>query len=255
MYRLFTLAIFMSFGLFAQEKAKVANVRVSNNERSPAQQIEDYNSVSSVFLDESYDKYTIENFEQQPVFNTEIDYTNIDYGVLNACIVFYTNKFRNLKKMSALEFRPLLRDAAAFHSVQMVNKRFYSHDNMHQRKLRTVVDRLDFLGFEGRNMAENLGRDFIHHYDEKSAYWYKTNANYKNDFYYGNDQNLKGLIVPKTYRELAKSIVASWVKSPQHRHNMLSKDYTWIGVAALIDFVNVETNKLPKIFVTQVFGG
>lgn len=253
MVQLLTIAALLITPFFTQDK--VANVRVSNNEQSPAQQIEDYKAVPSKFTDAAYDQYNIETFEKQAVFNTEIDYTNIDYGVLNACIVLYTNKFRNLKKLPSLDFMPMLRDASAYHSVQMVNKRFYAHENPHQRKFRTVVDRLDFLGFEGRHMAENLARDFIHHYDEKSSYWYRPDANLKNDFYYGNDQNLKALIVPKTYRELAKSIVASWVKSPQHRQNILNKDYTWVGVAALIDFVNVETNKLPKVFVTQVLGG
>ncbi|MEX2589691.1 MAG: CAP domain-containing protein [Chitinophagales bacterium] len=247
--------LFLLFPVFLIQDNEVVDVRVSDPDAPPAEQIKAYNALPGAYSDEVYKDLNIENFESLPVFNREIDYTEMDYSVLNVCIVMYTNKYRNSKGLPALEFRQILRDAAVYHTLQMVNKRFYGHENPHQRKFKTVVDRLGFLGFEGRNMAENLARDFIHHYNEKSPYWYDQKPSGKNDFYYGDNQEVKGLIVPKTYRELAKTIVAKWVRSPQHRQNILNKDYTWVGVAALIDFVNVETNKLPKVFVTQVLGG
>lgn len=245
--------LFITALLFANDNS--VNVRVSDSDAPPAEQIKAYNSLPGAFSDDVFQQLKIESFEKVPAFNQIIDYTQMDYSVLNACIVMYTNKYRNIKGIPPLEFRPMLRDAAAYHCLQMVNQRFYGHENPRERKFRTVMDRLNTLGFEGRNMSENLARDFIHHYNEKSAYWYDQKEDGKNDFYYGNSNDVKGLIVPKTYRELAKSIVAMWVKSPQHRQNMLDKDYTWVGVASLIDFVNVETNKLPKVFVTQVLGG
>lgn len=256
MFQLMTILLFMISPFFLQEeKEMVLDVRVSSADAPPAEQIKVYKALKARIADEAFTQLKLETFEALELFNTEIDYAEIDYSVLNACIVMYTNKFRNLKGVEPLSFQPMLRDAAALHSIQMVNKRFYGHENASQRKLRTVVDRLEFLGFGGRNMAENLGRDFIHHYDEKSPYWFSKREDLRCDFYYGDSKNVSGLIVPKTYRELAKSIVAAWAKSPQHRANMLDKAYSWVGVAALIDFVNVENNKLPKVFVTQVFGG
>lgn len=249
------LLLFSFFVITAFQQDVSVNVRVSSHKAPPAEQIKAYNELGSKFSDQIFSKLSHNNFEENPMINQVIDYANIDYGILNAAIIFYTNKFRVSKEMQPLEFRSILRDAAAFHTLQMVNMRFYGHTNPHFRKFKTVVDRMDFLGFEGRNLAENLGKGFVYHYQARKSYWYDKRANGRNIFYYGSGDKVKSVIQPRTYRELAKSIVADWVRSPQHRQNILNDDYTWVGVASLLDFVGVENNKIPKVIVTQVLGG
>lgn len=249
------LLLLITFTFLSFQDNVSVNVRVSSHKAPPAEQIKAYNALSSQFSKEIYDRLDASNFEENSVVNQVIDYAKMDYGVLNACIIFYTNKFRISKELPALKFREVLRDGAAFHTVQMVNMRFYAHENPHFRKFKTVVDRMDFLGFEGRNLSENLGRAYVYHYKSNKPYWFDKMPNGRNRFYYGDNNTIKSVIQPKTYRELAKDIVADWVRSPQHRQNILNEDYTRVGVASLLDFVGVENNKIPKVIVTQVLGG
>ncbi len=50
-------------------------------------------------------------------------------------------------------------------------------------------------------------------------------------------------------------MVDSWMHSPPHKVNILSKDYTHLGVGVAIKKDPYATDDLPTVFVTQLFGG
>ena len=50
-------------------------------------------------------------------------------------------------------------------------------------------------------------------------------------------------------------MVDSWMHSPGHKANILSKNYTYLGVGVAIKKSPYGADDLPTVFATQLFGG
>ena len=118
---------------------------------------------------------------------------------------FATNKIRESKGLRSLKFTPELRDAAVLHTDQMIEKNFFDHYNNRSPLLRTPDQRIKLFRVRSNAIAENI------------------------DY---NNMPLKG---KTTYIQLAEKIVDELYHSPPHRKNMLGKEYSFLGCAAIFE--------------------
>ena len=123
-----------------------------------------------------------------------------------------TNQQRKDKKLSSLEFNITLYKAALFHSQDMLKRRYFSH-----------------FSPEGKFVLDRI-RKFKPGYDESCG------------------ENLHQIYSEKGLRDpsaIAEQMMKDWMSSPEHRKNILSKEYTLMGIACSSDGF--------RIFCTQVF--
>lgn len=125
-----------------------------------------------------------------------------------------TNEVREKKKLGTLSENPTLLKAGRYHSEDMMKRNYFSH-----------------FSPEGKSVLDRI-RKFKSGYDESCA------ENLHN-IYSG-----KGLSDPQAIADL---MIKDWMGSPDHRKNILGKDYTLMSVGCATDGF--------KIFCTQVFSG
>lgn len=139
------------------------------------------------------------NFRKAEAFNKKIDYSHIDYGLVNAAVFYLTNEQREKKRLKPLEYAPALEVMAWNHSVQMAGKKFFSHTNFKDKKRRDTDDRARLAGITNPSIAENIA--------------YSTED-------------------PQTYLEVAEMLVDLWMHSKGHKENILSKSALQLGCGA-----------------------
>jgi len=150
---------------------------------------------TTVFPDSMYANYTWKTFYQRSDIKNPIDINYIDYGLLNACLFFATNKIRATYKKNALTFNPLLRNSALVHSYNMVTQNFFSHENPKASKFKTMKNRIEASGYKAEAMAENIAKRYLE------------------------------LAHPLTYIQLADQTIDAFYHSPGHKENMLNVNY------------------------------
>lgn len=106
-------------------------------------------------------------------------------------IVELTNKEREAVGVAPLSINPLLTAAAQQKAEHMVSTGNFEHYYQDGQQTITPWQFLQVVGYEYENAGENLGKDFVS----------------------------------------AEKLVTAWVESPAHRDNLLSPNYTEIGVA------------------------
>jgi len=175
----------------------------------------------SYFKLKVYTEHNAKSFYQLKEANEIINPDNYDLHLLNAAVFFSTNKLREEKKLKALQFSAGLRDAAVVHTQQMVDRKFFSHMNSKTPKLRSPDERMKMFGATFTACSENI------------------------------DWN--NILVPSntTYLQLADKIVDAWFHSPPHKKNMLSKQFSHLGCAAVFEQKN--KNGARYIKATQDF--
>lgn len=172
----------------------------------------------------------------------------IDYGLLNACIVYHTNAYRVKMKKAPLKFSKPLRNAAAFHALQMNERNFYNHMNNAVKQMKTPHQRMKYFDYTGEYTGENIALLFAIDYKEGKPY-----ERIGNTFRYaGNKQDTVPYL---SYYELAEKLVDGWIKSPPHKKNMLDANYIHIGCAAVIEAKSLTGRNMPSIYGVQNFGG
>jgi len=125
-----------------------------------------------------------------------------------------TNQARQGKKLGILADDEILAKAARDHSQDMLKRNYMSHFSPEGK---SVVDRVKkYQGKVQRSLGENI-------HTISSA---------------------QGLVDPKA---VADQMMDDWMHSASHRKNILSQDYSFLGVACASDG--------QRIFCTQVFGG
>ncbi len=207
-----------------------------------------YVARQTVYADTAYAIHT-------PIFNAHeaaqarvAPFGMVDYHLLNACIVYHTNAYRVKMKKQPLKFSKALRNAAAFHALQMNERNFYNHMNNGVKQMKTPQLRIKYFNYEGEYVGENITKTFAINYKEGQPYDKRENT-----FYYtiGKQDTVPCL----SYDELAAHIVDSWIKSPPHKKNMLDVNYTHIGCAAIIEAKSLTGRNMPNVFAVQNFGG
>jgi uncharacterized protein YkwD len=175
----------------------------------------------SYFKQKVYSEHNWKSFSQLKEAQAIVHPNKYDFHLLSAAIFFATNKMRESKKVKALQFSSPLRDAATLHTSQMIEKNFFDHFNRLNPAFRTPDQRLGLFGIKSTGMAENVDYNFI-----------PVNGN-------------------TTYLQLAQKIVQDFYDSPPHRKNMLNKDMTHLGCAAIFEVRDKQSVRYLK--VTQDF--
>lgn len=151
-----------------------------------------------------YERYSYRNYTNYESFNHEVEVTTFDARLLNAAIFYETNRQRSLYGMAEFKYHQNLEVCAQSHSEDMANWDFFSHESPVSGK-RTMTDRMSQVGFVNLWMAENIS--------------------------YHDVSN-------RTYSDLAKSIVDSWMNSPGHRANILNERYRYLGAGTAKCYYN-----------------
>jgi uncharacterized protein YkwD len=177
---------------------------------------------TTVFDDTTYSETTWQEFYQRKDILTPIDYKNIDLGLLNACMLYATNKIRAKYNKAPLAFQNQLRDAAMIHSYNMVKQNFFSHENPKPGIYKTMKSRIEANKYFGEGIAENIYKGFLD--TEK----------------------------PKSYIALAEEAINRFYSSPEHKANMLNPKYTECGQACY--FYSSPKDGYIYYTVTQNYG-
>ena len=160
---------------------------------------------ASVFEDAKYKDMTWQKFYQLEEVQEFVDPNNYDFDLLNAAVLFATNKYRASKGIAALRFDPRLRDAAAIHTNEMVNRKFFDHLNTASPRIRMPNNRTELCGFEGARIAENLERDFM------------------------------DVQKPMNYAQLGDKAIQDLSRSRDHDAHLLDKNLDQVGCALLFE--------------------
>ncbi|MDX2002009.1 MAG: CAP domain-containing protein [Chitinophagales bacterium] len=228
--------------------------QVTNVKDKPEVQVNAIVQSYTYFTDSMYATMDWREFIASPLAAIPIDYRDVDYNLINAAVFYYTNKYRESKRLGQLQFSPVLRDAAVFHSLEMINRKFYDHTNPFNRSMRSAVDRTSYFKFNGSAVGENLAWQFLFDYQPGAKFWSIANGPDIN-YYYGNSLKKGPDIKPVTYGQFAERLVQEWIDSPPHRHNLECKDFKYLGCGVVPDFRSVSRTHIPEAVGTQNFGG
>lgn len=160
---------------------------------------------ASYFKQQVYTGHNWKSFYKTLPAQSIVDPNDYDIHLLNAAVYFATNKLRESKGLKTLQFSPQLRDASVVHTNQMIEKNFFDHFNSKTPALRSPDQRIKMFGVNSAAEAENVDYTNI-----------LVNAK-------------------TTYIALAEKIVDDWFHSPPHRKNMLGKEFTHLGCAAMFE--------------------
>jgi uncharacterized protein YkwD len=161
----------------------------------------------SYFKEKVYAEHDWKSFSGLKEVNQSVNPDNYDLHLLNAAVFFATNKIRAEKKQKELSYSSALRNAAVVHSQQMVDRKFFNHFGK-APKLRSPDDRIKLFGTTNAT-AEGENIDYNHMQPGKTTYW-----------------------------QIAEQIVDDFYHSSEHKKTMLSKLYTHLGCAAVLEVSN-----------------
>lgn len=202
---------------------------------------------AGIFGDAQYTSVDWRDFERLPEVHRSISLQFPDYSLLNAAVMYATNKVREKYGLTPLEFSPKLRDMAVFHSKEMARLRFVGHYNRTNNKMYSMDERSEY--FRANAYSENVANFFVFNYDSGARY-YATNEGETTRFFL-NDGTL---IVPHSYWSFAEALVNAWMNSPGHRENILDPDIETIGAGIALDPGYPLHKDLPMAYCTQNFG-
>lgn len=170
----------------------------------------------------------------------EITTASFDKPLLKKLIIEYTNSERKEAGLTALEADDALSSAAAKHSRDMARRDYFSHTR--QRESEPDIE------FEDRELIKKLG--------------YKRTAENISLQPIVQSRRTKTRTLPSgetrsattrefaTYQEMAKTIVDSWMESRGHRKNILTPEFTLIGIGTATG----DQDGQPYVWITQLFG-
>ena len=199
----------------------------------------------SVWNDSLYDNYNYKSFKNFEAAQATIDFKNIDYPLLSAALFYATNEQRVKNGIAAAGHSPACEKAAYGHSVDMVERNFFSHTSKVSGK-KKMMDRMRLAGYQGGGAAENIAITFAIDYEAgKSVYMPSQNGGYFSYKYRGTP------IEVHTYLSLAKAALIQWMNSPGHRANILN-GYAFQGCGGYLEVLKSE-DQFPKFRLTQNF--
>lgn len=189
---------------------------------------------------ELYKKYDYSSFSTSDHAQQDIILNNIDYELLNTAIHFETNFQRESNGLNILQHSSKLERSASEHAKAMAEFNFFSHSSP-LPGLASFVDRLKQVGIKNVHAGENLAISFVIGREENLP---DTPADHP-DVYSGHQKNNV-----HTYMSLAKSVVAQWTNSHEHKENMLSSKYQFLGNGTALYY---DKKGMPFIKVVQNF--
>lgn len=194
-----------------------------------------------------YKHTTYKNFRDNPLFSQTIDFTRLDYPLLNAAIFFVTNEARVENDRKPLTFALELERSAFLHAKSMVEQSFFSHENPYDKARKTPEHRARLAGIKNPFVAENIATRSGIVYEPNTPF-YLIDAN-QGTFSYTSG----GPIIPNhTYLSFAEAIVKQWLDSPGHRRNLLSKEALQLGGGAYF-YRDPDFHNMPNFKAVQNF--
>lgn len=192
-----------------------------------------------------YTELNFKNFREYQPFSKIINFKDIDYTLMHAAIFHATNKIRNKRKLSILDYHKLLEDAAVLHAKDMVEHNFFAHTNSKSKKKKTPNDRGSLVGMQNPFVAENIAEAFGIQYKSNTRVYILGDKKFS--------YTIDGPIIPPhTYLSFADYVLESWMKSKGHRENILSKHALQLGCGAYY-YENTIFNDMPSFKVVQNF--
>jgi uncharacterized protein YkwD len=182
-----------------------------------------------------------ENTSPAIEFTGRIEPDSIDLELLEYAIFCQTNAERQRLGLWPLRFEPRARVAARIHSEEMIQLSYFSHTSP-VKKNQTLGHRLRQVGLREGMSAENIAIYPIEKRQEIFVEKRRVDLNLTRDFWRN-----QGIYF--TYDEFAKTLVESWMNSPGHRRNILSRDYKFLGVGCAVG----RLNNSDVCYVTQNF--
>jgi uncharacterized protein YkwD len=192
-----------------------------------------------------YTEYTLKNFRKEKLFHERIDFDSIDFSRLHAAIFFVTNEERAKKRLPFLDYAPELEKAARMHSMDMHEKKFFSHYNPYNKKKKTPNDRAVLAGILNPYLAENIATNNGLEYKSGEKVYVRGEG----QFSYKMDGEI---LKPHTYLSLAETVVKSWMNSRGHRKNILSDDALQLGCGTYF-YLDSAYHNMPNFIITQNF--
>lgn len=192
-----------------------------------------------------YQKLNYNNFREYPAFNDSINFSNINYPLLNAAIFFTTNEIRIKYGRLALRYHPALEACAQMHSTDMANNKYLSHYNQKVSEKKTPNDRAVFHGITNPYLAENIAEEFGLQYSAGKEVYTPAKGVFS---YRPGGKPIK----PHSYLSIAEALLSAWMHSPPHRKNILSKDALQLGCGSFLH-INNNFNYMPSFKATQNF--
>lgn len=150
-----------------------------------------------------YARYNYRSFVKSDMAKQKINFSNIDYGLLNAAVYYLSNQVRSRYNKPLFRYSAALEKAAFAHSRDMVRLDFFSHTSPVSGK-KSMTDRMEKQGVPLRAASENIA--------------------------------MNSASEGSTYLKLAQKFVKQWMDSPPHRRNLLNVSYTYIGCGAYLDY-------------------
>lgn len=186
-------------------------------------------------------------------YDAEIDPFNPNYLLLNEGLFRAANEIREQNNLPLFLKNSQLQKTAESHAYLMISQNFYSHKNPNDSKLRNLVDRVKYTGngkMDFNSLAENIANYDI--LSTESMFCLKKGSNGLYTYY---DCKTKKRIPLYTYKDLARSVMQGWMRSPSHRENLLDRNYKYLGTAARLSENPYSTQNPPFARIVQNFGG
>jgi hypothetical protein len=122
----------------------------------------------SYFKDSVYAEHTWESFYQLKEIRKPLDYTHPDIHLVNACVFYCINKLRVSHGQEAFMLSDELRQAAAWHSYQMLERNFFGFTNEKDTAIGTIQKRAQFFSYDYRKTSSALKKDYLYATQEMS---------------------------------------------------------------------------------------
>ncbi|MDP2189083.1 MAG: CAP domain-containing protein [Sphingobacteriaceae bacterium] len=198
-----------------------------------------------------YTELSVDSFFNTEAAKATIDVENPNIALLNAAIFFATNEARIKKKLESFKYDAILEKAAEFHSDEMRAKRFFNHINKTDKENRTPQQRIANKGGEFDATGENIIELPPYKTGPKGEYDVSKNTDGTFSFLALNGKPLKVL----SYGDFARAAVKLWMQSPEHKANILNKNFSHLGCGVSIEEDPFKFKSLPMALATQNFGG
>lgn len=168
--------------------------------------------------------HEFEYFRAQAEAAGAIDFSAIDADLLSAAVFHETNRKRAEYSRAALRYRPELQQAGRLQAVSMADAGVVSHRNP-RRNLRTLAERLAYVGLNAAFAAENTAMTFAIRYEPGRAVYRREEGGRVLFSYVPDGQPIR----PHTYRSFAESLLNQWMRSADHRENILDESPRELG--------------------------
>jgi len=185
------------------------------------------------------------NFRSDPSFNKEMEFSRIDFDLINEVVFHLTNEIRVKYNLKPLTYSGELEQSAFLHASDMVKGNFFDHINSSDPKKRTPNDRAKLCNIANPFLAENLIEGYALRYTSLEPVYLRG----KGKFSKTPDGELIGA---HTYLSFGEEQIKRWMNSKEHRKNILSKEALQIGCGSAA-FMNPEFNDMPSFYVVQNF--